>query len=71
MASPTVSVKRPAGLSATVCATAAIANAMPVHEAGRCSSSTTSTGIERSGPRKKSNPAKRGMLRPADNGRHE
>ena len=31
---PTMSVKRPAGPSATVCATAPIANAMPVHVAG-------------------------------------
>ena len=41
---PTVSVNRPAGPTAIVWTTEAQAKAMPVHDAGRCSSSTTSTG---------------------------
>src|SRR3712207_3897849 len=41
---PTVSVNRPAGPTAMVWATAAMAKATPVHDVGRLSTSTTSTG---------------------------
>ena len=41
---PTVSTNFPAGARAMVCTTAATAKLTPVHDAGRCSTSTTSTG---------------------------
>ena len=41
---PLESTNAPAGPIAIVCATAAQANAIPVHDAGRSSTSTTSTG---------------------------
>ena len=41
---PTVSTNLPAGARAMVWATAAQAKAIPVQDAGRCSTSTTSTG---------------------------
>ena len=41
---PTVSTNCPAGPTAMVWATAAQANAIPVQDGGRCSTSTTRTG---------------------------
>ena len=40
-----VSTKRPAGASASVRATAAMAYAMPLHTGSRCSTSTRNTGM--------------------------